>query len=304
MKVVACCLFITLSLFCLLGRAAQLPCHRECIKRPIVSKSIVINHHFDSLDIKGPVNVYIDATQPHTSLQIMGDLKRVSAVTYSNKNRTLYLRTKPIDQSMPGERLTIRVNTSPLQIKRIQFNSDASLFGKGLKGSLSLRAQGAGKVNLYTDKLNLTSLYSDGNECVILHNILSSNLTIETHNSKKVIIQGIVSLNKVNFTGNGNLAVYWVNSPYLRVDAHGKGEISLAGAVKTLDAKLSQAIRLFAQQLRARQGFVKTENQAQASINIRTLSAFAKDNSVIYYSSPINFISKHSEGTGLVLNKD
>jgi uncharacterized protein YbcV (DUF1398 family) len=297
MKVIAYCLFISLSLFSLLSHA-QLPPHRG----PIISKNISIND-FDSLDIQGPINVYIDATQTHSSLQILGDQKRVFAVTYSVKNHILHLGTKHIYSSMPGERLTIRVNASPAQIKQIQFDSDATLFGKGLSGSLSLHAQGTGQVNLYTNKLNLKSLYSSDNASIIFHNILSSNLKIETHNSHNVVIQGIVSLNKVKYTGNGNLMVYWVNSPYLRIDADGKGKISLAGVVKTLDLQLSQDTRLFAQQLRAHQGFIKTEKRAQATVNVRnTLRALAKDNSVIYYSTPINFISKYSDREGLVLN--
>lgn len=299
MKITAYCLFISLSLFSLLGHS-QLPSQRGSI----ISKNIAIND-FNSLDIQGPINVYIDATETHNSLQIMGDQKRVFAVTYSEKNHILYLGTKHIYRSKPGERLTIRVNTSPAQIKQIQFDSDASLFGKGLSGSLSLHAEGTGQVNLYTNKLNLKSLYSNGNENIIFHNILSSNLKIETHNSPNVVIQGIVSLNKVKCTGNGNLTVYWVNSPYLRVDANGNGKISLAGVVKTLDVQLSQNIRLFAQHLRAYQGFIKTEKRAQATVNVRnTLRTFAKDNSVIYYSSPVNFISRYSKDVGLILNKN
>jgi uncharacterized protein YbcV (DUF1398 family) len=300
MKVIAYWLFVSLSLFSLLGHA-QVSSQKESL----ITKTISIDD-FDSLDIQGPVNIYIDATQTHSSLQIMGDQKRVFAVTYSEKNHILHLGTKHIYQSKPGESLTIRVNTSsPAQIKQIRFDSDASLFGKGLSGSLSLHAQGAGQVNLYTNKLNLKSLYSSGNESIIFHNILSSNLEIEAHNSHNVVIQGIVSLKQVKCAGDGNLMVYWVNSPYLSIDAHGKGKISLAGVVKTLDIQLSQDTRLFAQQLRAHQGFIKTEKRAQATVDVRsTLRAFAKDNSVIYYSSPINFISRYSEGQGLVLNKN
>ena len=299
MKVIDYSLFISLSLFSLLGHAQLPPC-----KGSIISKNVSIND-FDTLDIQGPVNVYIDATQDHTSLQILGDPKRVFAVTYSEKNHSLHLGTKPAYRSMPGERLTIRVNTSPAQIKQIQFDSDASLFGKGLTGSLSLRTHGAGQINLYTNKLNLKSLYSNGNKSIIFHNILSSGLKIETHNSHNIVIQGIVSLNKVNCTGDGNLMVYWVNSSYLKIEASGKGIISLAGVIKTLDVQLSQDIQLYAQQLRTQQGFIKTENRAQAIVNARnTLRAFAKDHSVIYYLSPLNFISKYSEGQGLVLNNN
>lgn len=299
MKVFTYCLFVSLSFFSILGYAQV-----ASPSKLIVRKNVPIND-FDSLDIQGPVNVYIDATRTHSSLQILGDPKRVFAVTYNEKNHILHLGTQLIFRSVPGEKLTIRVNTSPTQIKQIQFNSNATLFGKGLAGSLSLRAQGEGQINLYTNKLDLKSLYSNGNESIIFHNLLSSSLKIETHNSHNIVIQGIVSLNEVDYTGNGNLKVYWVNSPYLKIDAKGKGKISLAGVVKTLDINLSQDTQLFAKQLHARQGFIKTEKQAQATLNVRnTLHAIAKDKSVIYYLSPLNFISKYSEDEGRVLNKN
>ncbi|TLY48625.1 MAG: hypothetical protein E6K54_01100 [Gammaproteobacteria bacterium] len=299
MKDIVYCLFATLSFFILVSHA-QVPSKNK----PIISKTVPITS-FNSLDIQGPINVYIDATQSHPSLQILGNQKRVLAVTYNEKNHTLHLETKPIYRSEPGERLTIRINTSSAQIKQIQFNSNGSLFGKGLSGSLSLHAQGEGEIYLYTNRLNLKSLYSNGNKRIIFHNLLSSNLQIEAYNSHNIIIQGIVSLNKINSTGNGNLLVYWITSPYLKIDASGKEKISLAGIVKTLDVKLSQDTQLFAQQLRTQQGFVKTENQAQATVNIRnSLSALAKNKSVIYYSSPIKFVNNYTKNFGLILNKN
>ena len=116
MKAIVYCLFATLSFFVLVSHA-QVPSKNK----PIISKTVPITS-FDSLDIQGPINVYIDATQSHPSLQILGDQKRVLAVIYNQKNHTLHLGTKPIYRSEPGERLTIRINTSSAQIKQIQFN--------------------------------------------------------------------------------------------------------------------------------------------------------------------------------------
>lgn len=295
MKAFAHCLFIYLAFFSLLG-------HAECPQKgPILIKNIAIND-FDSLDIQGPINVYIDATQAHTSLQVLGDPKRVFAVTYKEKKHTLHLGTKPIYWSKPGERLTIRVNTLPTQIKQIRFDSNATLFGKGLMGSLSLRTCGSGQINLYTNKLNLKSLYSNGNKSIIFHNVRSSNLKIEAHNSHRIVIQGSVLLNTIDSTGDGNLWIYWVNSPYLTINANGKERIHLLGAAKTLDINLSQNAQLHAQQLHVHRGFIKTKNQAQATVDVRyTLSAFAKNKSRIYYSTPVNFTSKYTEGKGLIL---
>lgn len=299
MKIILYCLIAIVPFFNLVGQA-QVPSKNK----PIITKNIPINN-FSCLNIQGPINVYIDATQNHPFLQIMGDQESVFAVTYSEKNHILHLGTKSIYRSKPGAKLTIRVNTAPAQIKQIQFNSNGSLLGKGLAGSLSLHAQGEGQINLYTNRLNLKSLYSNNNKNIIFHNLFSTNLEIETHNSHNIIIQGIVSLNKIYSTGNGNLLIYWINSPYLKIDADGKEKIRLAGIAKILDVKLAQDTQLNAQQLRVQQSFIKTEKHAQAIVNVRnSLSAFAKDNSIIYYSSPINFTNNYTEGLGLVLNKN
>jgi hypothetical protein len=298
MKVFAHCLFIYLTFF-------SLPSHAQYSQRDlIISKNIAIND-FDSLDIQGPINVYIDATQTHTSLQVLGDAKRVFAVTYKEKNHILHLSTKPIYWPKPGERLTVRVNVLPTQIKKILFNSNATLFGKGLMGSLSLHTCGVGQINLYGNKLNLKSLYSKGNKSIILHNLLSSNLKIKAHNSHQIVLQGSVLLNSIDSNGDGSLWIYWINSPYLTINASGKERILLSGVAKTLDINLSQNAQLLAQKLHANKGFIKTKNQAQANVNIRnTLSAFAKNKSIIYYLTPVNFISKNSEGRGLILAKN
>ena len=90
MKVFAHCLFIYLTFF-------SLPSHAQYSQRDlIISKNIAIND-FDSLDIQGPINVYIDATKTHTSLQVLWDAKRVFEVTYKEKNHIHHLSTKPIN---------------------------------------------------------------------------------------------------------------------------------------------------------------------------------------------------------------
>ena len=301
MKILAYCLLPSLALFGMLGQAQSAP----SAPSPCPSKgaSIAINN-FSSLNIQGPINVYIDATQAKPSLQILGDPKLVSNVTWKEKNHTLYLSTKLFYQARHGERLTIKVNATPQQITQILFHSNASLFGKGLSGSLSLQAEGAGQINLYTNKLNLKSLDSHGEGKISLHNIHSRGLSIKSYHTHDIMIEGEVALDTLDFIGDGNLLVYWVNSPYLKINAAGKGKIVLAGAVKTLDTHLSQRIQLQAKQLYAQQGFIKTRQQAQAQVKVKNkLVAFAKDNSIIYYDLPVNFISIYTQDNGLVLNR-
>ncbi len=302
MKILAYYLSSSLAFFCMLGHAQLAPSATTSPPIPCSSKDIALNS-FSSLSIRGPINVYIDATQTKPSIQILGDEKSVSNITWKEKNHTLYLGTKLFYQARHDGRLIIRVNVTPKQINQILFHSNASLLGRGLMGSLSLRAEGTGQINLYTRKLNLKSLYSHGKGNITLHNIHSQNLSIKSDNTCYIAIEGEVALNTIDFMGNGNLLVYWVNSPYLKINATGKGKIILAGVVKTLDTHLSQKIQLLAKQLCVQQGFIKTQEQAQAQVKVKNkLMAFAKDKSIIYYDSPINFISAYTEDKGLILN--
>ena len=283
-----------------------------CFSTPVVAQTssppLVIKNvatpSFAGLAIQGPVNVIIDTKVKSSipSLQIFGDAKTVSAVTWKVKNQTLYLGTKWNYWPRRGDRLTIKLNTTPSQLNKINFNSNGSLFGKGLTGTLALTATGKGCIKLCTKKLNLTSLSASDKVNITLHNISSSNLTIQDGTAGKIKLEGDVALHAINVTGNGDLIIYWLDSAYLQVNSRGNGRIFLAGIAKTLDVNLSEKTHLFAKQLRSENGFVKTQNQAVAEVTIKNkLNALAKDDSIIYYATPVNFVNTYTETTGVVL---
>ncbi len=272
---------------------------------PLVVKN-VSTPFFSGLVIQGPVNVIIDTQtqiKPSTpSLQVFGDPKTVAAVNWKIKNHILYLGTKWTYWPRKGDRLSIRLNITPSQLNQINFNSNGSLFGKGLTGTLSLTATGEGCIKLCTKKLDLKSLYAGNKVNITLHNIVSSNLTIQNESAGKIRLGGDIALHKLNVTGNGDLNIYWLDSPYLQINGSGNGRIFLAGITKNLDVNLSKKTHLFAKQLRSDNGFIKTKNQAYAEVTIKNkLSALAKDASIIYYSTPVNFLNTYTETSGLVL---
>ncbi|MES2998139.1 MAG: DUF2807 domain-containing protein [Pseudomonadota bacterium] len=286
--------------FCFLAPivAAQTP------YAPIVSKNVAIGT-FSALDVQNPVNVTINATSTTStpSLQILGDPKSVSSVTWKIKNHTLYLATKWNYWPRQGDRLTVKVNLSSSQLNQIRFTSNGCLIGKGLTGSLALITKGRGCIKLCTDKLNLRSITVDGKTNITLHHIKSTHLVVQGKNDGKIKIEGEVALQTIHLAGNGNLIIYWVNTPYLKINATGTGKIFLAGIAHSLDVQLAQKAYLFSKQLRANNGFVETQNQAQAEISITNrLGALAKDKSTIYYSPHVDFMNTYTENRGLILN--
>lgn len=291
--------YYALAIFCF-----STPVIAQTTSTPLVSKNVA-TPYFSALAIQGPVNVYINAIQTASAtptLQLFGDFKTVSAVTWKIKNQTLYLGTKWDYWPQHGDHLTIKVNIPPAQLKQIYFNSPGSLLGKGLSGSLVLITQGNGSIKLCTNKLNLSLLSVNGKTNITLHHIHSTNLIIQGKNDGKIRLEGEVALKAINLAGNGNLMLYWINSPHLNINATGTGKILLAGIVKTLDIHLAQKAFLFAKFLRADNGFIETQNQAHAEITIKNkLNTLAKDESIIYYSKPVKFLNSFSQNTGLVL---
>lgn len=298
MKPLIYCLLPILSYF-------SMPVTAQTLSTSLVRKNVVVPA-FSALAIQGPVNVTIDTSQTNPSipaLQIFGDPKTVSAVTWKIKNHTLYLDTKWTYRPHRGDRLTIKVNTTPSQLTQIEFNSNGRLVGQGLTGSLSLISRGNGSITLCTNKLDLKSLVTHGENNISLYHINSTDLTIQGENAGKIKIEGSVALHTINLTGNGTLLAHWVNSPYVKINASGKENIFLAGVTNTLDAHLSEKSHLFAKQLRAENGFVETKNQTRAKVTVKQkLSALAQDNSTIYYSKPVEFLNTFTKNSGLVLS--
>lgn len=259
---------------------------------------------FSTLAIQGPINVTISTRQMHFSvptLMLLGDPQTVAAVRWEIKNHTLYLGTKWNYWPKRGDRLTVVLHLLPSQLKQIKFNSNGRLLGIGLTGPLSLTATGAGCIDLYTNKLDLKSLDANGKTNITIHDILSSDLVIEDKSAGKISLQGEVVLNTLDFSSSGNLQIYWVNSSNLKINANGQGQIILAGIAKNLDIHLSKKVHLLAKQLRGATGFVETQNQAHAEVTIKKLNAVAKDNSLVYYSWPINSLSTYTQNAGLIL---
>jgi hypothetical protein len=297
MKLPTYCLFV---LFLCFSSAAS----AQTTGTPSVPSKNTTIPTFSGLNVQGPVNVIIEAKAKAATpnLQISGNAKTIAQVNWQVKNNSLSLGMKGRYWPRRGDKLSIKLNVTPTQLKHINFNSNGILLGKGLSGSLSLTAAGKGSITLCTSKLNLNALTAHDQVNITLHNLASSNLTIADKTAGKIMLDGEVHVQTINFISNGSLAIYWLTSPYLHINATGKGKLLLAGVTKTLDAQLSQTVHLFAKSLRVENGFIATRNQARAEVTIKNkLSASAKDDSVIYYSTPVNFLNTTTQNSGLIL---
>ncbi len=261
---------------------------------------------FQRLAVEGRINVLIQTKKmiPSTTQRVtlFGDPKSVRAVEPSFKDGRLLLKTRWDYLPQAGERLSVRVIVTPDQLKEIDFASNGRLVGCGLSGQLKLIARGSGTIDLHTQHLNLTTLTLDGKTHLRIDNLRSHSLTISGRNDGNVTLTGIAHLNSVNLTGQGQLSLYWVDSPRLTIRLTGQQKLALAGVVNTLDVQLTQTARLDAQSLRSKNGFIATADQSTANVSVNNqLSTSAKDQSHIYYTQAAKLMNTYTFERGTVL---
>lgn len=149
----------------------------------------------------------------------------------------------------------------------------------------------------YINSLNLS-----GNSSLIAHNIRTQGLFINAHNHSYVLLTGYVDVNKIIVDGDSYVSVRWVNSDELTVRARQNGRIFIAGVARVLKARLYDCSHLGARYLRAPTVLVQTWNNSSASVLATySLSAFANDQSNIYYYKTSPSYLEYTQFSGNVL---
>lgn len=128
-------------------------------------------------------------------------------------------------------------------------------------------------------------------------------LTIEAHGSGQIQLAGMLKVNRIDQSGANHINLRWIKSNQLFVKSTGDGHIKLAGVARSLYARLDGHSVLNTRYLRTRFIHVQTKNHATASVDpLTSLRAFAFGNSNIYYYKIPKNITRSSSQSGNVLH--
>lgn len=112
----------------------------------------------------------------------------------------------------------------------------------------------------------------------------------------------VPKIRALHYSGNGKLIFPDLILPYLHLSAAGDCTVLLAGEIGRLDVLLSDQAKLDAAGLRTTKLFVKTSQQASAYINQNiAATAYATDQSVIYYVAPDLILAPYQSSAGSVI---
>lgn len=160
-------------------------------------------------------------------------------------------------------------------------------------------------INVRVATQNLNDLVLSDGTAITAQNVYGRDMVINVGDQSHVVLNGYINISKIIAGSDSYVNIHWVNSTNLAIVAHDHSEIYLAGVANRMVARLRDNAHLDAKYLRAKEAWVKTKDSAIADVlATNSLSAFASDNSnIYYYKNPTNLV-EYSQLSGNVLQMD
>lgn len=273
--------------------------------------------YFSNVNIKGKIDTVLKPVKRGASIRITADSRDLSLIKTKVVNDTLYVW---IEKRYHQKRGTFKKRPYPLhgpvdisisvvQLNGLSFKGRGDIVGRGIYSSnMDIDVDAVGKLTL-TGKIGLRKLHVKNENIVNIKGVTSEYLDIEMDNGEDVKrgpdirMEGFVDLKEVRFAGNGNLSLFWIDSPTLLVNGYGTASIHLAGYVNLLNMNLYNYAEMDGQYLRVRKAYIKTAGHSLARLQpIKQLNVLATGWSNVYYYNVPDFKAQFMTGNGSVLN--
>lgn len=248
---------------------------------------------FTQVHIEGPFNVRLHTNRKHKpSLKVRGDVMDLARIDSCVKHHVLYINVYQKRERFRGKP-RLRMGSADLEINvprlyRFAYQGQGTITAHKIHASpLDISIENT-KNATWSGRLGLRYLTLRGSGSTHITGIHSPNLNVKLEDSPHVMLEGEASLRNLYTEGDGWLKLYWVKGGRVMVRSVGSTRVSLAGSVDVLDGCFSGTTRFDGHYLRAKESFVKTNDQAVAEISSvndqHTLAQGASD--IYYYNRP------------------
>lgn len=149
--------------------------------------------------------------------------------------------------------------------------------------------------------LNHLDMY--GNSELKIDHLKSSQLQIVLQDRAQATLLGEVKAQKISLFGYSKLKLYWLNSADLFVRMQDHSFAYLAGVARVLETRLKDQSYLFARYLRVKEGYIKTNQSANAEIWAqKNLDTRADGSSTIFHYRPADQVEAYDFRSGVTLD--
>lgn len=273
--------------------------------------------YFSNVDIQGDLNTVLKPVKRGAGIQITADSRDLKLIKTKVKNDTLHVWIDKLYDHRRGQfkkryyrlHAPVNITISVIQLNGLVFEGRGDIVGHGIHSSnMDIDMDAVGNLTL-SGKIGVRKLSISDEAIVKIKGVTSHYLDIDMANGEGVKrgpdirLEGFVDLREVKFSGNGNLSLFWINSPKLLINGYGTASIHMAGYVNLLNMNLYQYAEMDGQYLRVKKAYIKTSGHALARLQpIKQLNVLATGWSNVYYYSVPHFKAAYMTGNGAVLN--
>jgi len=249
---------------------------------------------FTQIYIEGPFNVQLHTNKRQGSgITVRGDVIDLAHVKTRVKKGVLYVNVREYEKQgrFGGPRL--RMGSADLDIHVSKLYS-FTYKGQGKITANNIHANPLNlwvandKTSTWSGSIGLRNLILVGQGHTEITGIHSRDLSIKLIGGPHAKLRGKANLKCLDTRGDGYLSLYWVKGKDIVIRSTGSTRIMLAGVVGRLDAVFSGKTHFNGHYLRAKETFVKTNDEAVAEISTvndqHTLAHGASD--IYYYNLP------------------
>lgn len=214
-----------------------------------------------------------------------------------------YYRSEPlvINKAGPG---SLIVKGKAIRLSRLKNAGTGNIsIVKVYSNGLSVADYGSGKITLLGSHINLRQLIGCNNGDITINNIRSNLLTFNVNNDANIKLTGEFKVAKINYSGSGNMQMYWIKGNNIFINISGSGTLALAGVTKIVNAFAYGRSHLDLRYLRADTAFIRSYDLAAVDVwsNVN-LYALADNSSNIYYFNQPIYMTRIMHQSGSILS--
>lgn len=261
--------------------------------------------YFNEIEINSGDRIFdvrIIANTPYHDIQILNPTINPK-ILFKTEGPKLQVALQVPKAQIDDEVVAIVIRC-PGEVRSLSFYGEGQVIGVRMDSSfLDLEVMGDGVVQLRGNSINLHRARLTDTSHTKVTGLKANALHVEMYKNAEAALMGEANVKDIQQYDSSRLVLFWSNSTDLSIHLSEASGTFLAGVTDVLDATVDGRSRLDARYLRARRGFIVTNNNAHVDVAISNdLNTQSRGDSDIYFFQEPNQNNPRMIENGAVLD--